>query len=263
MKPSPNVPTRERADRHALRGVEGAASDRAPLLLAPSAARRGAAFAWPRRRGSEIEVVEDLGGLVRHRVECIACSAVPHARLHVSTSTSARTSRPGERALAGSIERISPPRRRERRPDAPRAPDQHDRAAAFLRSLGRPLLAVPGNHDIPRSAAGIMRPRASSSASWETTEPLARGDGLFALSGSTRCGRGATSRAAIGERSSARRAAARGAPPDSLRVVALHHHLIGAPWRSRKQPVARRTTSSLGSSTRAPTDPRRTSIRPR
>ncbi len=29
-------------------------------------------------------------------------------------------------------------------------PEQHDRAAAFLRAaLGRPLLVVPGNHDIP------------------------------------------------------------------------------------------------------------------
>jgi len=31
------------------------------------------------------------------------------------------------------------------------------------------------------------------------------------------------------------------APGGALRVVALHHHLIGAPWRSRKQPVARRS----------------------
>ena len=27
--------------------------------------------------------------------------------------------------------------------------DQHERAAGFLRSLGPPVLAVPGNHDIP------------------------------------------------------------------------------------------------------------------
>ena len=32
-----------------------------------------------------------------------------------------------------------------------------------------------------------------------------------------------------------------GAPEGALRVVALHHHLIGAPWRSRKRPVARRS----------------------
>ena len=27
---------------------------------------------------------------------------------------------------------------------------QHDRAAALLRSLDKPLLVIPGNHDIPR-----------------------------------------------------------------------------------------------------------------
>jgi hypothetical protein len=27
------------------------------------------------------------------------------------------------------------------------------------------------------------------------------------------------------------------APAGALRVVALHHHLVGAPWRSRKRPV--------------------------
>ncbi len=31
------------------------------------------------------------------------------------------------------------------------------------------------------------------------------------------------------------------APEGALRVVALHHHLIGAPWRSRKKPVSRRS----------------------
>ena len=29
-------------------------------------------------------------------------------------------------------------------------PEQHGRAAALLRSLGPPLLVIPGNHDIPR-----------------------------------------------------------------------------------------------------------------
>jgi 3',5'-cyclic AMP phosphodiesterase CpdA len=32
----------------------------------------------------------------------------------------------------------------------------------------------------------------------------------------------------------------RGAAPGALRVVVLHHQLIGAPWRSRKKPVAHR-----------------------
>jgi hypothetical protein len=32
----------------------------------------------------------------------------------------------------------------------------------------------------------------------------------------------------------------REAPAGALKVVALHHQMIGAPWRSRKKPVARR-----------------------
>jgi 3',5'-cyclic AMP phosphodiesterase CpdA len=28
-------------------------------------------------------------------------------------------------------------------------PDEHERAADFLNGLGRPVFAVPGNHDIP------------------------------------------------------------------------------------------------------------------
>jgi hypothetical protein len=32
----------------------------------------------------------------------------------------------------------------------------------------------------------------------------------------------------------------RDAAPGALRVVCLHHHLTGAPWRSRKRPLARR-----------------------
>jgi 3',5'-cyclic AMP phosphodiesterase CpdA len=31
------------------------------------------------------------------------------------------------------------------------------------------------------------------------------------------------------------------APEDALRVVVLHHQMVGAPWRTRKKPVARRT----------------------
>jgi len=33
----------------------------------------------------------------------------------------------------------------------------------------------------------------------------------------------------------------RRAPESALRVVAMHHQMIGAPWRSKKKPVARRT----------------------
>jgi 3',5'-cyclic AMP phosphodiesterase CpdA len=32
------------------------------------------------------------------------------------------------------------------------------------------------------------------------------------------------------------------APPGALRVVAVHHHLLGAPWRSRKRTIANRSS---------------------
>src|SRR5262249_56973351 len=32
----------------------------------------------------------------------------------------------------------------------------------------------------------------------------------------------------------------RAAPASAFQIVVLHHHLIGAPWRSRTKPVARR-----------------------
>jgi hypothetical protein len=32
----------------------------------------------------------------------------------------------------------------------------------------------------------------------------------------------------------------RSAAPSAFQIAVLHHHLIGAPWRSRKKPVARR-----------------------
>ena len=36
---------------------------------------------------------------------------------------------------------------------------EHERAASFLRSLGRPVLAIPGNHDIPHTLpARFTRP---------------------------------------------------------------------------------------------------------
>jgi 3',5'-cyclic AMP phosphodiesterase CpdA len=38
----------------------------------------------------------------------------------------------------------------------------------------------------------------------------------------------------------------RGAPDGALRVVCLHHHLIGAPWRSRKRPVSHRSKVLAG-----------------
>ena len=38
----------------------------------------------------------------------------------------------------------------------------------------------------------------------------------------------------------------REAPNGAYRIVAIHHHLLGAPWRSRKKPVAKRNRVLAG-----------------
>jgi 3',5'-cyclic AMP phosphodiesterase CpdA len=124
---------------------------------------------------------------------------------------------------------------------------EHERAAAFLRSLGRPLLVIPGNHDIPYALpARFTRPWAEFERQWETVEPIFRSDGLVVVGlNSVRPWRHQSG--GIRPSQIARTAQLLAATPDdALRVVALHHHLIGAPWRSRKKPVARRSDVLAG-----------------
>ena len=158
--------------------------------------------------------------------------------LHVGTHEEPEV----EQALARLVERLEPQivvasgdlAHRGRRP-------QLERAAQLLRSLGPPVLAVPGNHDIPHTPARFVRPWAEFERIWETTEPTASLPGLHvvglnsarpfrhqggALSGSQL--EGAATRLAEAE-------------AGALRVAVLHHHLIGAPWRAaRKRPVSHR-----------------------
>jgi 3',5'-cyclic AMP phosphodiesterase CpdA len=153
-----------------------------------------------------------------------------------------------ERGLEPLIERIEPEliivtgdlahrgRRRE-----------HERAAAFLRGLGRPLLVIPGNHDIPYTfPARFTRPWAEFERQWESVEPHFRSEDVVVVglnsvrpwrhqSGGIRTPQIARARELLAE-----------APAGALRVVALHHHLIGAPWRSRKKPVAKRSAVLAG-----------------
>jgi 3',5'-cyclic AMP phosphodiesterase CpdA len=119
--------------------------------------------------------------------------------------------------------------------------DQHARAAALLRSFGPPVLAVPGNHDIPYSLPSrFTRTFQRFERCWETTEPVYRSDTLLVAGlNSVRPWRHESG--GIGTEQLRRAAAALAtAPSGALRVVVLHHQLIGAPWRTRKKPVARR-----------------------
>ena len=83
-----------------------------------------------------------------------------------------------ERAVKALLERIQPElviasgdlTHRGRR-------DQHERAARFLRSLGPPVLAIPGNHDIPYTfPARFTRPFAEFERHWSSGERLGHGD---------------------------------------------------------------------------------------
>jgi Calcineurin-like phosphoesterase len=147
-----------------------------------------------------------------------------------------------ERALTSLIERTQPElivasgdlTHRGRR-------DQHERAARFLRGLGLPLLAIPGNHDIPYTfPARFTRTFAEFERLWETTEPVYRSEQLLIVGlNSVRAWRHQSG--GLRQRQLDRAAGLLAeAGPGALGVVAFHHHLIGAPWRSRKKPVARR-----------------------
>jgi 3',5'-cyclic AMP phosphodiesterase CpdA len=119
--------------------------------------------------------------------------------------------------------------------------DQLARATAFLRSLDRPVLAIPGNHDIPYTfPARFTRSFRGFERHWETTEPTYSSPTLHVIglnsvrpwrhqSGGIRAGQLVRAEERLKE-----------AAPSAFQIVVLHHHLIGAPWRSRKKPVARR-----------------------
>jgi 3',5'-cyclic AMP phosphodiesterase CpdA len=153
-----------------------------------------------------------------------------------------------ERGLAPLIERVEPEliivtgdlahrgRRRE-----------HERAASFLRGLGRPLLVIPGNHDIAYTfPARFTHPFREFEREWKTVEPVHRSEDVLVVGlNSVRPWRHQSGGIRTHQLRRAAELLAR-APAGALRVVALHHHLIGAPWRSRKKPVARRSEVLAG-----------------
>jgi 3',5'-cyclic AMP phosphodiesterase CpdA len=120
--------------------------------------------------------------------------------------------------------------------------EQHERAARFLGSLGAPVLAVPGNHDLPYTfPARFTSSWLEFERQWQTTEPTYSADGLHVVGlNSARPYRhqGGALRASQLHDAAERLQAA---PEDAYRVAVLHHHMLGAPWRaSRKRPVSRR-----------------------
>jgi 3',5'-cyclic AMP phosphodiesterase CpdA len=176
-------------------------------------------------------------------------SALPVRLLHISDLHAGSVEETAvEQALEPLLERVQPElivvtgdlthrgRRRE-----------HERAAAFLRGLGRPLLVIPGNHDIPYTLpARFTRPWAEFERQWGTVEPVFRSDELMVVGlNSVRPWRHQSGRIRSAQIARTAELLAE-APEGALRVVALHHHLIGAPWRSRKRPVADRSKVLAG-----------------
>jgi 3',5'-cyclic AMP phosphodiesterase CpdA len=119
--------------------------------------------------------------------------------------------------------------------------EQLARACRFLHSLERPVLAIPGNHDIPYTfPARFTRTFREFERQWTSTEPTFSSPQLHVVglnsvrawrhqSGGIRGGQLLRAGERLGQ-----------APDGAFRIAVLHHHLIGAPWRSRKKPVARR-----------------------
>jgi 3',5'-cyclic AMP phosphodiesterase CpdA len=169
---------------------------------------------------------------------------VPGRLLHVSDlHIGTREDAAVERALATLVTRVEPElivasgdlTNRGRRAE-------HERAARFLRSFGSPVLAVPGNHDMPYTfPARFTQTFDEFERQWETTEPTHSSPALHVVGlNSARPYRqqgGALSDEQL--RRGAERL--RAAPDSAYRVVVLHHHMLGAPWRaSRKRPVSHR-----------------------
>src|ERR671933_1476216 len=119
--------------------------------------------------------------------------------------------------------------------------DQLTRASRFLHSLDRPVLAIPGNHDIPYTfPARFTRSFREFERQWETTEPTYSSETLHVIGlNSVRPWRHQSGGVRTAKLLEAEERLRR-AEPTAFQIVVLHHHLIGAPWRSRKKPVARR-----------------------
>jgi 3',5'-cyclic AMP phosphodiesterase CpdA len=124
---------------------------------------------------------------------------------------------------------------------------QHEVAAAFLRGLELPLLTIPGNHDIPYTfPKRFTRPWQEFDRLWETTQPVYRSDSLVVAGlNSVRPWRHQSGAVRDHQLEHVRKVFA-GVPDGAYRIVTLHHHLLGAPWRSRKRPVAKRNRVLAG-----------------
>jgi 3',5'-cyclic AMP phosphodiesterase CpdA len=171
-------------------------------------------------------------------------SLVPARILHVSDLHVGTREEPQlEEALARLADRVQPElvvasgdlANRGRR-------DELERAAALLRSLGPPVVAVPGNHDLPYTfPARFASPWREFERVWGTTEPTYASPSLHVVGLNSARPYRHQGGAVRDDQLNAAAARLAEATPGAYRVVVLHHHLLGAPWRAaRKRPLARR-----------------------
>jgi 3',5'-cyclic AMP phosphodiesterase CpdA len=118
---------------------------------------------------------------------------------------------------------------------------EHEQAARLLRALGAPVLAVPGNHDIPLAPPSrLTSPWAEFERQWGTTEPVHDDGGALVIGlNSVRPRHHQSGGVSAAQLARARERLA-AASPGAVRVAVLHHQLVAPPWRSRKRPLARR-----------------------
>jgi 3',5'-cyclic AMP phosphodiesterase CpdA len=121
-------------------------------------------------------------------------------------------------------------------------PEQLERARRLLDAVGLPLLAVPGNHDIPYTfPARFTRTFEAWRAAFGEPEPLHSSPGLVVVGLSSVRPWRQQGGSLEDEQVAAAVERLRAAPPQALKVVALHHHLAAPPWRApRKRPLAKR-----------------------
>src|SRR5918996_75252 len=121
--------------------------------------------------------------------------------------------------------------------------EEHERAARLLRSLGRTLLVIPGNHDIPRWPPWRFTSTFDEFLRfWPELEPVYRSEGLAVVGlNSVRPWKQQGGALRESQFQPVARAFA-DAPAGALKMVALHHHLLGAPWRSVKRTIANRSS---------------------
>jgi 3',5'-cyclic AMP phosphodiesterase CpdA len=120
--------------------------------------------------------------------------------------------------------------------------EQLTRAAELLRGLELPLLAVPGNHDIPYTfPARFSRTFHAWRDVFDETEPVHSSPKLVVVGLNSVLAWRQQSGGLDDDQLARAVERLRGAPAAAFRMVALHHHLAAAPWRAkRKRPLKRR-----------------------